>query len=99
MIKRNKTYNNADMYYTHAWEDTTEKMVKIQQKFFFVNMDKPILKCTKKDKGARTSNIISRKHIKVRGDSAYENALWRAAWHCWRDRSRQSSVYRERMQK
>lgn len=51
MIKRNKTYNNADMYYTHAWEDTTEKMVKIQQKFFFfffVNMDKPILKCMKK---------------------------------------------------
>ena len=48
MIKRNKAYNNADMYYPQGWDDKTEKMVKIQQKIFFVNMDKPILKCIKK---------------------------------------------------
>ena len=35
MIKGNKAYNNADMYYPQGWDDKTEKMVKIEQKIFF----------------------------------------------------------------
>ena len=53
MIKRNKAYNNADTYYTHGWEDSTQNTAKFQQKFFFdffflAHMDEIILKCIKK---------------------------------------------------
>ena len=49
MIKRNKAYNNADTYYTHGWEDSTQNTAKFQQKFFFLaHMDEIILKCIKK---------------------------------------------------
>ena len=51
MIKRNKAYNNADTYYTHGWEDSTQNTAKFQQKFFFLSlahMDEIILKCIKK---------------------------------------------------
>ena len=52
MVKRNKAYNNADTYYTHGWEDSTQNTAKFQQKFFFdfflAHMDEIILKWIKK---------------------------------------------------
>ena len=54
MIKRNKAYNNADTYYTHGWEDSTQNTAKFQQKCFFfyfyflAHMDEIILKWIKK---------------------------------------------------
>ena len=54
MIKRNKAYNNADTYYTHGWEDSTQNTAKFQQKWFFLffiflaHMDEIILKWIKK---------------------------------------------------
>lgn len=52
MIKRNKAYNNADTYYTHGWEDSTQNTAKFQQFFllifFLAHMDEIILKWIKK---------------------------------------------------
>ena len=50
MIKRNKAYNNADTYYTHGWEDSTQNTAKFQKKvfFFLAHRDEIILKWIKK---------------------------------------------------
>ena len=55
MIKRKNTYNNADTYHTHGWEDSTQNTAKFQQKWFFffdffflAHMDEIILKWIKK---------------------------------------------------